>query len=63
VSTLLVFLLSLGDVLIFLLFVDFSVWGTMNRTSVWETRMQMIGWMREEVVKTGRLEEYGEGRG
>ncbi|GHJ88582.1 hypothetical protein NliqN6_4984 [Naganishia liquefaciens] len=40
-----------------------AVWGTMNRTSLWETRMQMIGWMREEVVKKNRLEAFGQGRG
>ena len=30
---------------------------------MWETRMQMIGWMREEVVKKNKLEDFGEGRG
>lgn len=39
------------------------VWGTMNRTSVWETRMQLVEWMRREVVQGNRTGEYGEGRG
>lgn len=39
------------------------VWGTMNRTSVWQTRMQLIEWMRKEVVERNRTAEWGEGRG
>ncbi|KAJ9112213.1 hypothetical protein QFC22_006297 [Naganishia vaughanmartiniae] len=39
------------------------VWGTMNRTTVWETRMQLIEWMRHEVVAKNRTADYGFGRG
>ncbi|KAJ9092567.1 hypothetical protein QFC21_006798 [Naganishia friedmannii] len=39
------------------------VWGTMNRTTVWETRMQLIEWMRHEVVAKNKTADYGFGRG
>lgn len=39
------------------------VWGTMNRTGVWEVRSQLVEWMRREVVQKNRTADYGEGRG
>ena len=39
-----------------------NVWATMNRTTVHENRMSLIGHM-EGLIKSGVLKNYGEGRG